>query len=167
MLIDCLIKIFICEDVVVKGPTWREIVASPGARVAEYFRGEKYKFSQGGLFYCPNASSQDTSLVPDEHPCKASAESQLLAESKSNARDRVITQIMQDDTGMFHASRIDLLGRVPRLFAWPAVYDTARGGIADGLTFAALLQLRCSDIFAPQVFGLHENCEITCAEFGT
>eukprot|EP00930_Biecheleria_cincta_P008311 TRINITY_DN10972_c0_g5_i1.p1 TRINITY_DN10972_c0_g5~~TRINITY_DN10972_c0_g5_i1.p1 ORF type:complete len:3933 (-),score=932.09 TRINITY_DN10972_c0_g5_i1:47-11569(-) len=42
VLIDCLIKIFICEDVVV--------------------HGADYKFSPGGLFYCPNATSQDEFL---------------------------------------------------------------------------------------------------------
>jgi len=42
VLIECMIKIFICEDVVVKGPD--------------------YKFSPGGLFYCPGGTSQDDFL---------------------------------------------------------------------------------------------------------
>jgi len=42
VLIDCIIKIFICEDVVTKGAD--------------------YKFSQSGLFYCPSASAQDDFL---------------------------------------------------------------------------------------------------------
>merc|ERR1740127_214601 len=37
-----MIKIFICEDTAVKGPD--------------------YKFSKGGLFYCPAGSSQDDFL---------------------------------------------------------------------------------------------------------
>lgn len=41
-LIDCIIKIFVCEDVVVKGPD--------------------YKFSTGGLFYCPSAEGQEDYL---------------------------------------------------------------------------------------------------------
>lgn len=69
VLIDCLIKIFICEDVVVKGAD--------------------YKFSNGGLFYCPNATGQDEFL--------------------------------------------DYLRGLPIMTP-------------------------------PEVFGLHENCEITCAE---
>lgn len=43
VLIETMIKIFICEDVVVKGAD--------------------YKFSPGGLFYCPNATSQDEFLT--------------------------------------------------------------------------------------------------------
>jgi len=39
ILIECMIKIFICSEVVVKGPD--------------------YKFSKGGLFYCPAATDQD------------------------------------------------------------------------------------------------------------
>jgi dynein heavy chain len=42
ILIETMIKIFICEDVVAKGPD--------------------YKFSQGGLFYCPAGTSQDDFL---------------------------------------------------------------------------------------------------------
>jgi dynein heavy chain len=42
VLIECMIKIFICEDVVVKGPD--------------------YKFSPGGLFYTPGGASQDDFL---------------------------------------------------------------------------------------------------------
>ncbi|CAL1134578.1 unnamed protein product [Cladocopium goreaui] len=42
VLIDCLIKIFICEEVVVKGAD--------------------YHFSASGIFHCPNASSQDEFL---------------------------------------------------------------------------------------------------------
>ncbi|CAE8610871.1 unnamed protein product [Polarella glacialis] len=42
VLIDCLIKIFICEEVVTKGAD--------------------YKFSPGGMFYCPNATCQDDFL---------------------------------------------------------------------------------------------------------
>eukprot|EP00403_Amphidinium_massartii_P005819 CAMPEP_0178381688 /NCGR_PEP_ID=MMETSP0689_2-20121128/6115_1 /TAXON_ID=160604 /ORGANISM="Amphidinium massartii, Strain CS-259" /LENGTH=1395 /DNA_ID=CAMNT_0020001885 /DNA_START=8 /DNA_END=4194 /DNA_ORIENTATION=- len=41
-LIECIIKIFVCEDVVQKGP--------------------EYKFSNGGLFYCPAASTQEEFL---------------------------------------------------------------------------------------------------------
>jgi len=43
VLIDCIIKIFICEDIVEKGAD--------------------YKFSQGGLFYCPSAAAQDDFLA--------------------------------------------------------------------------------------------------------
>ena len=43
VLIDCLIKIFICEEVVVKGAN--------------------YHFSASGIFHCPNASSQDEFLT--------------------------------------------------------------------------------------------------------
>jgi len=42
VLIECMIKIFICEDVVVKGPD--------------------YKFSPGGMFYTPAGGSQDDFL---------------------------------------------------------------------------------------------------------
>jgi len=42
VLIECMIQIFICEEVVEKGPD--------------------YKFSPGGLFYCPAASAQDDFL---------------------------------------------------------------------------------------------------------
>jgi len=42
VLIDCLIKLFVCEEVVLKGAD--------------------YKFSPGGLFFCPNAASQDEFL---------------------------------------------------------------------------------------------------------
>eukprot|EP00929_Paragymnodinium_shiwhaense_P087545 TRINITY_DN476_c0_g3_i1.p1 TRINITY_DN476_c0_g3~~TRINITY_DN476_c0_g3_i1.p1 ORF type:complete len:2301 (-),score=755.59 TRINITY_DN476_c0_g3_i1:246-6980(-) len=42
VLIETMIKIFICENVVAKGAD--------------------YKFSPGGLFYCPNATSQDEFL---------------------------------------------------------------------------------------------------------
>jgi dynein heavy chain len=43
VLIETMIKIFICEDIAVKGPD--------------------YKFSKGGLFYCPAATSQDDFLA--------------------------------------------------------------------------------------------------------
>jgi len=43
VLIETMIKIFICEDTAVKGP--------------------EYKFSKGGLFYCPAATSQDEFLT--------------------------------------------------------------------------------------------------------
>jgi len=69
ILIETLIKIFICEEVVVKGPD--------------------YKFSPGGLFYCPGPNSQD-----------------------------------------------------------------------DFINYLRALPI----MTPPEVFGLHENCEITCAE---
>merc|ERR1719482_2534792 len=68
-LIDCIIKIFICEGTVVKGPD--------------------YKFSPSGTYYCPAATSQD-----------------------------------------------------------------------EFLTYLRTLPISPS----PEVFGLHENCELTCAE---